>query len=154
LQLETNDFQAIPLIQECIDFYKESDKTIRGDIQILADVRANLYLSQDERLIATIIRNLISNSIKYTAQGKITVYIFSNQNGSFTIGCKDTGKGMPQSLVNKLLSDHYRGNDIRDDSFKMGYVIIKEIVRLIGGQLHIESQENQGTHVWVAFSNQ
>lgn len=151
LQLETNDFQALAMIQECIDFHKESDKIIRGDIQILADVHQDLYLTQDERLLATIIRNLISNSIKYTAQGKIIVYFLSKPNGSFTIGCKDTGKGMPKSLVEKLLSDHYRGNDIRDDSFKMGYVIIKEIVRLIGGQLHIESEENHGTHVWVEF---
>lgn len=149
LQLETNDFQALAMIQECIDFHKESDKIIRGDIQILADVHQDLYLTQDERLLATIIRNLISNSIKYTAHGKIIVYFLSKPNGSFTIGCKDTGKGMPKSLVEKLLSDHYRGNDIRDDSFKMGYVIIKEIVRLIGGQLHIESEENHGTHVWV-----
>lgn len=149
LQLETNDFQALAMIQECIDFHKESDKIIRGDIQILADVHQDLYLTQDERLLATIIRNLISNSIKYTTHGKIIVYFLSKPNGSFTIGCKDTGKGMPKSLVEKLLSDHYRGNDIRDDSFKMGYVIIKEIVRLIGGQLHIESEENHGTHVWV-----
>jgi signal transduction histidine kinase len=151
LQLETNDFQALAMIQKCIDFHKTSDKIIRGDIQILADVRQDLFLTQDERLLATIVRNLISNSIKYTARGKIIVYFLSNPNGSFTIGCQDTGKGMPKSLVEKLLSDHYRGNDIRDDSFKMGYVIIKEIVRLIGGQLHIESEENHGTDVCVVF---
>lgn len=151
LQLETNDFQALAMIQKCIDFHKASDKIIRGDIQILTDVRQDLFLTQDERLLATIVRNLISNSIKYTTQGKIIVYFLSNPNGSFTIGCQDTGKGMPKSLVEKLLSDHYRGNDIRDDSFKMGYVIIKEIVRLIGGQLHIESEENHGTDVRVVF---
>jgi signal transduction histidine kinase len=149
LKLDSQTFQVLPLIQECIDFHQESDKILKGKIKVVANASQNLFFNHDERLIATIIRNLLSNSIKYTSKGIITVYALPNSNGTFRIGCKDEGKGMPKALVKKLLSDQYRGNDIREDSFKMGYVIIKEIVKLIDGKLLIESQENHGTNVWI-----
>ena len=98
-------------------------------------------------------RNLLANSIKYTDEGIITLYAYSKKDGEICVGCRDEGKGMSTTMIEMIMDNDYKGNSIRKDSFRMGYIIIKEITKLLGAPLTIQSEINKGTDVWVEFSN-
>lgn len=148
-QLKEN--KVLPILLEILSLYKEDEKIIKGNITIYYDCDKNLQWCIDGMLMRTILRNFLSNSIKYSKNGTICVYAYTHPNGKNIIGCKDEGKGINDALINQLLSENYQGNAIREDSFRMGYIIIKEIVKLIGGKLYIQSTLGVGTNVWVEF---
>ena len=149
LTVQNINFQAIDIIENIVHLYSEDPKIISKQIVIQTDCNEKLILQSDPHLISTILRNLLMNSIKYSTSGIICLYIKTGANGKHRIGCKDQGKGMDKTLVNTLLQQEYTGNTIRKDSYRLGFIIIKEITELLGAQLYIEANEPQGTNVYL-----
>lgn len=139
------------ILKENVTLYQEDPKILSNDITVHIDCLDELYMTTDSSLISTIIRNLLSNSIKYSERGKIILYAYQEKNNVIYIGCKDEGKGLDQKTIDAILSDDYKGNTIRKDSFRLGYVIIKEILRLLNGKLHIRSTSHLGSDICMIF---
>lgn len=151
LETKSEEFKVFPLLRGIVDLYKTNSKIINGDLQIVIRCNDELNCLGDSLLLATILRNLLANSIKYTKKGSIELFAIKSIDGKLSIGCEDTGVGMSPSLIDKILSKEYQGNDIRKDSFKMGFVIIKDITKTLNGILTITSEVNSGTKVSVEF---
>jgi len=150
-QPEPISFNVHDLLVENAVLYNEDPKIVTKKIMVTVMCDPQITICSDRSLISTIIRNLFTNSIKYTDQGKITLYAYTLENGKLCIGCKDEGRGLSNVMVEAILSDDYKGNTIRKDSFRMGYVIIKEIVRLLDAKLIIKSANDQGSDVCLEF---
>lgn len=146
------NFSIQDLLIENINLYSEDPKIILGSLVIHVDCPSSLYLQSDPSLISTIIRNLLANSIKFSEFGNITLYAYEDINGKIVIGCKDEGKGLSDTMVGAILANDYKGNSIRKDSFRMGFVIIKEILRLLGGKLGIKSTNELGSDIYVVLN--
>lgn len=150
-QPEPISFNVHDLLVENAILYNEDPKIVTKKIMVHVMCDPRITICSDRSLISTIIRNLFTNSIKYTDQGKITLYAYTQANGKLCIGCKDEGRGLSNVMVEAILSDDYKGNTIQKDSFRMGYVIIKEIVRLLDAKLIIKSANDQGSDVCLEF---
>ncbi len=150
-QPEPISFNVHDLLVENAVLYNEDPKIATKKIMVTVMCDPQITICSDRSLISTIIRNLFTNSIKYTDQGKITLYAYTLENGKICIGCKDEGRGLSNVMVEAILSDDYKGNTIRKDSFRMGYVIIKEIVRLLNAKLIIKSADDKGSDVCIEF---
>ena len=146
------NFSIQDLLIENINLYSEDPKIILGSLVIHVDCPSSLYLQSDPSLISTIIRNLLANSIKFSEFGNITLYAYEDINGKIVIGCKDEGKGLSDTMAGAILANDYKGNSIRKDSFRMGFVIIKEILRLLGGKLGIKSTNELGSDIYVVLN--
>ena len=144
--------RIIDVLLEIIELYSEDPKIIAGDISVHVECPPSLYVFVDQSLLSTIMRNLLANSIKYSDRGKISLYAYQEKDGSICIGCKDEGRGMTNNVIDAILSDDYKGNSIRKDSFRMGFVIIKEILRLLGGKLGIKSTNELGSDIYVVLN--
>jgi K+-sensing histidine kinase KdpD len=150
-EAEDIPFTIHDLLNENAILYNEDTKIVTKKITVDVICDPKLTIHSDRSLISTIIRNLFTNSIKYTDEGKITLYANQEENGKVCIGCKDEGRGLSDVMVDAILSDDYKGNSIRKDSFRMGYVIIKEIVRLLDAKLIIKSADDKGSDVCIEF---
>ncbi|HMU05030.1 MAG TPA: ATP-binding protein, partial [Saprospiraceae bacterium] len=150
-EAEAMPFKIYDLLKENAILYNEDTKIVTKKIMVDVICDPTLTIHSDRSLISTIIRNLFTNSIKYTDEGKITLYAYQEENGKVCIGCKDEGRGLSDVMVDAILSDDYKGNSIRKDSFRMGYVIIKEIVRLLNAKLIIKSADDKGSDVCIEF---
>ena len=97
----------------------------------------------DSRMISAVIRNLVSNSIKYTNDnGKIWIRIAETEK-EVVFEIEDNGIGMEQSLIDKILqSDELQGNDFHSG---FGLMICKTFVKRNKGTLQIESKINKGS---------
>ena len=104
-------------------------------------------------MLATVIRNLASNALKFTSSnGRITISARSaNSSSEFAeIIVSDTGVGIsPEDLTKlfKLETHHTTQGTADEEGTGLGLIICKEMVKRNGGQIWIESEVGQGTTV-------
>jgi two-component system, sensor histidine kinase and response regulator len=105
-----------------------------------------LMAETDSRLLKIILRNIIDNALKNTNEGVITMRYFKINDSQFEIQVQDTGSGMSAEHIEKLMEKNLFGFsfEIRD---KLGFQIVKDFSRLIGGSVKLESELNKGTTV-------
>lgn len=151
LQIKITSFFIKDIIRENIRLFENSSKLASGDIVINNDCHQQLRIESDQMLVSTIIRNLLINSIKYTNNGQITLYAFMDSVGKVNFGCKDEGIGIPKDLIDVIMQEDYKGNSINSDRFKMGFVIIKEIVKMLNAKLSIKTNGISGTDIRVTL---
>lgn len=97
--------------------------------------------------------NLVSNSIKYTKEGTITVSV-SDSYDEVEIRVKDTGMGISYENQKKLFAPFFRvqSQDVSQiTGTGLGMWITKQLVELMGGTIAVESIKGVGTHIVVKF---
>ena len=128
----------------------ESLKTIAGQKQntISHTIDPGLNVVADLQMVKTILRNLISNAIKYTYDnGEITINALEN-NRYVEISVKDNGIGISSEKQRKLFkieSFHSTPGTHDEKGSGLGLLLCKEFVELHGGTIHIESEADKGT---------
>ena len=148
-KIEKERFNVSNLMTELIEFYNNSDKIKRGRLSLTIDCPEDLVINSNKHLLKIVIGNLLSNSIKFSSDGIITLYANKSKNKRIVIGCKDQGKGMAPSVVQLLTENNYRGNSINNESFKMGYVFINDIIKILNSKIQINSKIGVGTDVSI-----
>jgi len=106
----------------------------------------------DKLKLLRIGRNLLSNAIKYSSSGTVTLrteYI----NGKYTMSVSDNGTGMTKEQTASIFKAFQRlGNAATKDGFGLGLSIVKSIVRLMGGNISVESEVGRGSIFTVKIS--
>jgi signal transduction histidine kinase len=109
----------------------------------------HLQVFADPDLLATVLRNLVANAIKFTPTGgQVTVSIDAATTGTVRITVTDTGIGIAPERIRNLLAiaghDSTRGT-AGELGTGLGLPLSARFVRLIGGELRLTSQPGQGT---------
>jgi len=118
-------------------------------IELECIIPDNIKVYADEKMLNTIVRNLISNAVKFTrADGKVIVSAKDLDNGSVEVSIKDTGVGMSDEEVKKLfkLDEKVRktGTD-GEPSTGLGLLLCKEFVEKHDGRIWVESTAGAGS---------
>ncbi len=112
-----------------------------------------VMVSVDASKIKQVFYNLISNAIKYTLQGEVTIS-HKIQNKDIRTMIKDTGIGMSEVVRAKLFTKFYReySDKIKDvPGTGLGLWITKQLIEKLGGKIVVESIENHGSQFIVIF---
>ena len=107
----------------------------------------------DRLRLQQVLTNLVGNAVKFTSQGEVTVTVSSTPE-NITITVKDTGIGIPlakQNLLFKRFSQIDDSNTRRYGGIGLGLIISKEVVELMGGNIHLESIEGQGCTLSISI---
>lgn len=108
----------------------------------------NIQVFADENMINTVLRNLISNAIKFTHPGGKVEITSTPKDNSIEISVKDNGVGMTQNVIDSLFK---KENNVRSFGTKgekgtgLGLVLCKEFIERNKGKLQIESQSGTGS---------
>ena len=109
-----------------------------------APVRAH----SDPSLIEQVLRNLVSNAIKYTRRGKVALNCLPMPGSLLRLEVLDTGIGIPASELACIYDEFYQvdapANRARD-GYGLGLSIVKRIVELLGLRLQVHSQPGEGS---------
>jgi len=139
--------QLLQVVDECITMVIEQAKN-KG-IEITFDVKDDLKVFADSNMLQTIIRNLVSNAMKFTPKGgKISVSAKAIDDKNIEIAVKDTGIGMTSEMINNLFRLDVKTNREGTDgepSSGLGLLLCKEFVEKHGGKIWVESQEGKGS---------
>lgn len=111
-------------------------------------VSSGIQVNADKAMLSTVLRNLISNAIKFThPNGKITVTSVVKQN-ELTISVIDTGVGISKERINKLfkISEVYSTQGTqKEDGTGLGLILCKEFIEKNNGKIWVESLVGTGT---------
>jgi signal transduction histidine kinase len=110
-----------------------------------------VILDADVEDIVVLMRNLISNAIKYSKKqaGKVVVELQSTKKG-VNISVKDNGIGIKQDELDKIGSRFYRASNAQDITGSgLGLSIVKKIVQKYKGEITINSKLGEGTTIVV-----
>ncbi len=108
----------------------------------------NLMVYADTNMLRTVLRNLLTNAIKYTPRGgKIEVRVLEEEEQA-VIEVADTGIGIPPQKLSKLLTENELvstpGTE-KEPGTGFGLILTKDFIRKNKGSLQIESKEGKGT---------
>lgn len=127
-------------------------RAARSRVGVTAATPAELpaVVADRDRLVQVLI-NLVDNAVKYTPEGgAVTVTARATGDGTVEIAVADTGIGIPAADLPRITERFYRVDKTRSRELGgtgLGLAIVKHLVLAHGGELRIESQEQQGTTV-------
>lgn len=163
--LDISHLQAQPAerkevnVSNLIDEVKTETQGLReqSGLGFVWKVEPNLpSLRTDPAKLKIVIENLISNAVKFTEQGSVTVDIHRHEDG-VEIDVADTGIGIsPEAL--QFIFEPFRQAESpltrQHGGAGMGLYVAKRLVEILGGTIRIESQVGRGSafHVWIPTS--
>ncbi len=168
--LDLSKVEAGKLSLESIDFdlneiFSDIDRLLgcaaRGKgLNIVRSVSAELprYLKGDPTRLLQILLNLVSNAIKFTAEGSISIEAVPMDSTPSRTRIKfrvsDTGIGIPEDSLGKLFKAFSQVDPSTTRKFGgtgLGLAICKQLVGLMDGEIGVQSIENMGSVFWVAL---
>jgi PAS domain S-box-containing protein len=156
------EFTFNELMQSLQDIFRQEVKKNRNRLEINLDPRVPERLLGDSTRLTQILFNLVGNANKYTHNGQIEVHALyvpgedpNHCRLVFTIA--DTGKGIPDSMIDKVFDIFTQANASASpysqvvEGAGLGLALVKRLLRLMGGNASIVSQEGEGTSVYVSL---
>lgn len=122
-------------------------------VEHYADKQPLLWAEQ--RAVRQICLNLLSNAIKFTpANGTVTLTVGTNARGEQFLSVKDTGPGIPQAEIPRVMSAFGQGSlaqHTAEGGSGLGLPIVKGLVDLHGGGFELKSKLRHGTEILITF---
>jgi signal transduction histidine kinase/DNA-binding NarL/FixJ family response regulator len=105
------------------------------------------YVRTDESKLRQVLINLISNGIKFTRQGGVTVRIDYNADARLLFEVEDTGVGIEEAELNRVFDifTQAKGGQESQEGTGLGLPISRRFVRLMGGEIAVRSEVNKGS---------
>jgi len=121
---------------------------------VFTEAKKSVYTRVNKEKIQRVMDNLISNAIKFSISGNKIEVLLKQENGKCIIEVKDHGLGIPDELLPYVFDRFSRAGrkGVRgEDSVGMGLNIAKQIIKKHGGDITVESIEQQGTTFTIAL---
>ncbi|PKL84282.1 MAG: hypothetical protein CVV24_00965 [Ignavibacteriae bacterium HGW-Ignavibacteriae-3] len=140
------------VVTSIVDLLKPSAE--RKDIEILTYIPKNTFVSADEDMLNTIIRNLLTNSLKFTDKnGKIGISC-EQLDHEIQVCISDTGVGMSDKVKSNLfkldVSQSTQGT-ANETGTGLGLILCKEFVENNGGTIFVESEVGKGSKFYFTL---
>ncbi len=130
--------------------FRAADKGLKFKIDIDPDIPAIMF--GDDMRLKQVITNLLTNAVKYTEKGSITLSIKKSETGDktvrLTVAVKDTGIGIRPEDMEKLFDEYKRLDEKRNHTVEgtgLGLSITTELLELMGSRLAVNSTYGEGS---------
>lgn len=119
-------------------------------VQLATDFREPLQVAAPEKVVASIVGNLLRNAVTYTSSGEVRISIDGSR-----LTIVDTGPGMTQADLDRLFQPFFRANpgDRQRGGHGVGLTIVKRLTDRFKWPLDVQSQRGVGTTVTVDFDD-
>lgn len=118
------------------------------NIEIFCEHSGSTDLVTDENVVQTVIRNLVSNAVKFTPKDGTILISTKEVNGNINISVQDSGIGIDQDDINNIFSlgknISSRGTE-NEQGTGLGLILCKEFLNKLDSTLEVESTRNVGT---------
>ncbi|MCL2009472.1 MAG: ATP-binding protein, partial [Synergistaceae bacterium] len=150
LELTPERYETASLINDVVNLNSVRFGGKPLEFELYADENTPQALIGDELRIKQILNNLLSNSFKYTKKGRVKLSVSAEAGNPVTLVFRvsDTGQGMTEEQVDKLFDEYSRFNTEANrmtEGTGLGMHITRSLVRMMGGDIHVESESGIGT---------
>ncbi len=136
-------FEVVQLV-----YNAQSQHASSKGIRLLNSVPEHIMVVFDRNMLEIIIRNLVSNAIKFSNKGTTVEISARCYHGKVTLEIKDQGIGMGKTKLDNLFNS---GKNIKtkgtndEKGTGLGLLLVKEFLKQNGASIHVESEEGKGT---------
>jgi signal transduction histidine kinase len=148
IAIESVDLHALfdELVASCGPTIREKG------LELNASFDGQLESVQSNRLkLKQIAINLLTNAVKYTKAGKVTIDMRTRGNDAWCLRVSDTGVGIGDGDRDRVFREFERANDDDVPGAGLGLAIVKELCRMLDGELRFDSQRGVGTTFEIRF---
>jgi signal transduction histidine kinase/DNA-binding response OmpR family regulator/CHASE3 domain sensor protein len=147
MQLEYNLVGVEDISNEMKSLFKPlaKDKGIAFDVEV--EMVADKMIETDRQRLQQILRNLISNALKFTARGSVILRI-SQQADTIVFAVKDTGIGIAKDKQETVFEAFQQADGSTRRKYGgtgLGLSITRELTKLLGGTISLQSEEGKGS---------
>ncbi|MCK9280599.1 MAG: ATP-binding protein [Melioribacteraceae bacterium] len=146
IDFKPNNFLITELLEENLNLAKISAE--RKRISIKFQCFENLEVFADRNMIDSVVRNLISNSIKFTSEGGFISLSTELKETYVLVSITDNGVGIKKEILEKIFDSKeiFTSNGTNNEKGSgLGLVLCKEFVKKNSGSIWVESEFNKGT---------
>ena len=142
LQLDRQAVDLVPLVQGLVEAMQAATDGPRVE---LAVVEGPLVVSGDAARLGQVVLNLLTNAVKYAADGERIDVRLRREEGAALLEVQDDGPGIPAAALPHLFDRFYQaGRRTAEDGLGVGLFITRELVRAHGGAIAVRSREGEG----------
>jgi len=111
-------------------------------------------LETDAQRLEQVLKNLLSNAIKFTEKGKVALTVSLASNGQMAFAVRDTGIGIAEHQQHSIFEPFCQADGTTNRKYGgtgLGLSISRELVRLLGGGIHLTSEMGRGSTFTVTI---
>ncbi|MDR0731114.1 MAG: response regulator [Treponema sp.] len=144
-----NDYFRLPVLLDRIKSLFElmfSEKGLSFSCVFAADLPGVIY--GDEKRISQVISNLLSNALKYTRSGGVTLKVSAEGENGLVIDVEDTGIGIKEEAIPKLFTAFEQLDLVRNKNVQgtgLGLAITMRLCKIMDGSISVKSEYNRGS---------
>ncbi|MDR9426293.1 MAG: MHYT domain-containing protein [Marinobacter sp.] len=145
-ELESRDFSLREVCNQIVA--SQSLHAARKNLYLKLEYRADDYFKGDPLRIQQVVLNLVSNAVKFTREGGVTLHIQQPEPESVVILVQDTGIGIPADRIDRIFEPFTQADSSMTRRFGgtgLGTTIARQLTELMGGQISVTSTPNQGS---------
>ena len=127
------------------------------NINLTFETGVGCFVNVHKQSINTVIRNLISNAIKFTPAGGTVDVSLQQTNGNVRLSVKDTGVGMSEDVIGKLFridTKYTTQGTSNEKGTGLGLILCKDFVQKNGGTIGVTSSPGQGSTFYFTLKMQ
>ena len=160
LKLEPIPISLLDLVEECAELFAIRARQKSPDLAVLSHYRANIptQMIGDPVRLRQVLCNLISNAVKFTETGTIVVLVEQMHKRSLgekkimlKLSVEDTGIGIPKDKLGYIFEKFSQADASTTRKFGgtgLGLAISQQLVRMMGGEVGVESMIGRGSTFW------
>jgi two-component system sensor histidine kinase VicK len=154
LKVEVEPINVHDLVNELFDNYSPETQSKNLELKVILDPKLELLYSS-KLYVREILQNFITNAIKYTDKGSITIQANAEPIGvRFTI--QDTGIGISKADQQRVFEKFFRSEDYRTRQAKgtgLGLYVTMKLTHLIKAEIRLNSELNKGSTFTIFIPN-
>ncbi|WP_052169829.1 ATP-binding protein [Pseudobutyrivibrio ruminis] len=157
IEIVDEEYELMDMVRECYALVRPRAKASRLSFEVdMSDVLPE-KLKGDKEHIIQVVTNLLTNAVKYTPEGRITLSVqgkISEGKLLLIITVRDTGIGVAEESIPYLFDSFKRVGEFAQSKIEgtgLGLTITKQLVDLMHGQIAVESELGKGTSFTVVI---
>jgi two-component system CheB/CheR fusion protein len=139
-------------VKKVFNILKET--AAQNEINLHNEVDENTPVFADEKMLLSILQNLVSNAIKYSHKGGSITITAKRKEDKVIVEVKDTGSGMSKEIREKLFTPQMKSlSKAREDNkgAGIGLLLVKNFLERNGGEIWVESVEGEGSSFYFTL---
>ncbi|MCM1257459.1 MAG: response regulator [Roseburia sp.] len=154
-------YEVSSLIQDSYSMVVERAEKKNLELNVICDEKLPRTLQGDEVRMRQIIVNLLTNAIKYTEKGSVTLKVQGKRKSDreilLTVSVKDTGAGLQEESRKKLFESFQRLNEEQNyhiEGTGLGLAVVKQLLELMGGEIRVYSILGEGSEFVIKVAQE
>ncbi len=159
MRIEEVDFNLSNILEQVSTLLSVNAEKKHVSLRCSVDPTLPRNLKGDPTRMRQVVNNILGNAVKFTEKGwvelSLTCKELEKDRVNVRIDVKDTGPGIPVEAQKDLFNPFVQADGSHTRKFGgtgLGLAISKQLIEIMGGSIHCESEPEKGSHFWIEIS--